>query len=273
MDTSQIAITTSEISLDPITALEIGTSWGIHNYELKVLLKSRVPRIPEEDLARLEEAADAYDARFVAVSPGLFIGTEWQTPEAAVQSEEILPETIAFAQRFAADKIVVFAGRRPTQAAPDEACPDTGIAALREAATRAQAEGLLLVLENLAGSWADTAAHALDVLERVGHPAFRLNWDPGNAFAAGDSVPYPDGYRLLKDWVRHVHIKDAQADESDLGFHWEPILSGQIDWRGQIAALNADGYEGALLIETHCPPQVHNSHINHMRLIDLLSGQ
>ena len=36
-----------------------------------------------------------------------------------------------------------------------------------------------------------------------------LNWDPGNAAAAGE-IPYPDGYNLLpKDRIGHCHCKDV----------------------------------------------------------------
>ncbi|MDH3944894.1 MAG: sugar phosphate isomerase/epimerase, partial [Anaerolineae bacterium] len=79
-----------------------------------------------------------------------------------------------------------------------------------------------------------------------------VNWDPGNAFMAGDT-PYPDGYQAVRNWVRHVHFKDAEVDPNG-GRRF--TVHGQIDWAGQIRALANDGYEGYISIETHMRPKV-----------------
>lgn len=34
---------------------------------------------------------------------------------------------------------------------------------------------------------------------------------------------------------------------------WGPVGTRHVDWRGQIAALRADGYKGFLSLETHWP--------------------
>ena len=47
----------------------------------------------------------------------------------------------------------------------------------------------------------------------------------------------------------HVHAKDC-----DVAGHtptWGPVGEMSVDWRGQLLALVADGYRGAISLETH----------------------
>jgi sugar phosphate isomerase/epimerase len=76
-----------------------------------------------------------------------------------------------------------------------------------------------------------------------------LNWDPGNAAAAGEK-PFPDGYNLLpKDRIGHCHCKDAVKKGKK--YDWAPMGGGLIDWAGQFKALKRDGYHFAVSLETH----------------------
>ena len=75
-------------------------------------------------------------------------------------------------------------------------------------------------------------------------------WDPGNALMAGE-LPYPDGYAAIKDFVVHVHIKDAALLPSAPAPEWAVVGTGAIDFSGQLAALKRDNYNGWLSLETH----------------------
>ena len=90
------------------------------------------------------------------------------------------------------------------------------------------------------------------MMEAINHPALGVNWDPGNAFMAGD-VPYPDGYEAIRPWLTHVHFKDAEVTADGQRRY---ALQGQIDWPGQIQALVTDGYQGYISVETHLRPKV-----------------
>ncbi len=48
------------------------------------------------------------------------------------------------------------------------------------------------------------------------------------------------------DRVVHVHLKDADAKGN-----WTKMGTGVIDYAGQFRALDRDGYEGLLSLETH----------------------
>ena len=91
----------------------------------------------------------------------------------------------------------------------------------------------------------------MKLLSAIQDPFLGLNWDPGNAYAAGER-PYPDGYRLLpKNRILHMHVKDARRDPATGKSDWAPIGKGEIDYVGQFKALMRDGYSNAVSLETH----------------------
>jgi L-ribulose-5-phosphate 3-epimerase len=48
-----------------------------------------------------------------------------------------------------------------------------------------------------------------------------------------------------------VHVKDCHMEGHKP--IWGPVGTRQVDWKGQVAALAADGYTGWLSLETHWP--------------------
>jgi len=79
---------------------------------------------------------------------------------------------------------------------------------------------------------------------------FVLNWDPGNAYDAGET-PYPPGYDALdKSRIFHMHLKDGVPGQKGQ-VEWAPIGGGKIDFVGQFRALIKDGYKGTMSLETH----------------------
>ena len=121
---------------------------------------------------------------------------------------------------------------------------------LQGAAGKAGKHGLVLVMENEPTCNTRTIEDVLGTLGGVPSPHFKLCWDPGNSFFAGET-PYPDAYaRIPRDRIGHVHCKDATR-KADADPEWECMGKGAIDFVGQFRALVADGYRGFVVLETH----------------------
>lgn len=71
----------------------------------------------------------------------------------------------------------------------------------------AEAEGIELCHENEKGIYGDTPERCKDILEYFGG-RLRGVFDHAN-FLNVDTIPYPDGYELLKSHITYFHIKDA----------------------------------------------------------------
>ena len=161
----------------------------------------------------------------------------------------LLERAIARAKDFGTDKVRIFSFMRVDK---PPTVFDRVARELSKAAETAKRENIRLVLENENSCNVATGAEAAAMLHAVKSPALGLNWDPGNAYAAGETRPYPDGYaRLDKKRIWHMHLKDAQPDPKGGESTWRPIGGGKIDYLGQFRALVRDGYTGTMSLETH----------------------
>ena len=128
--------------------------------------------------------------------------------------------------------------------------------ALQDLADKAQKHGLIIGIENEHACNIATAQETARVLAAIDHENLQVVWDPANAYISGEK-PYPNGYRLLDATrIGHVHVKDCRLTVDANGAHkplWGAVGTCDIDWKGQIEALAADGYRGYLHLETHWP--------------------
>ena len=278
----EISIITDELSADPETAIELGAAWGVRNFELRGFFTERVPQFSSYQKQHLRDILDRYGARIIAIGPGIFklplpppeparyslswmdsAGYKaWEAERHTVQYhlKELLPKSIEYALQLGAERIVAFGFDR--NGAPEGTPPDEILEFLSKAAQAAHAAGVQLVLENESGFWADTGARTAAIVREINHPGLAVNWDPANAFFAGD-CPFPGGYQAVRTYVRHVHVKDARRRVDGTA---EYVGEGEIDWPGQILALMKDGYNGYLSVETHLQPKVAEARASVQRL-------
>ena len=83
---------------------------------------------------------------------------------------------------------------------------------LERTAAIAHNEGIRLVLENEFSCNVATGAESAAMLSAVKSSALGLNWDPGNAYDAGET-PFPNGYEPLdKKRIWHMHFERCGAE-------------------------------------------------------------
>ena len=85
----------------------------------------------------------------------------------------------------------------------------------------------------------------IPILRRVQHPALRVIWDIGNAFAAGEDLK--EGFELLKNRIAYVQVKDGTKH----GTEWQlcSLSHGHVPLGTAFELLLAYGYAGALSVE------------------------
>jgi sugar phosphate isomerase/epimerase len=164
------------------------------------------------------------------------------------QQPEVLERSIELAKAFQTDRVRLFDFWRLDDQAPYRTAINDK---LREASSIAAKSKIILILENEMACNTATAAESAKVLAQVKAENFMLNWDPGNAAAAGET-PFPEGYNLLpKERIGHCHCKDVTRKSDGKGYDWAAMGEGIIDWTGQFSALKRDGYHYVVSLETH----------------------
>jgi len=249
----ELSVITDEISQDLDHALDVCQDLGLHTVELRAVDGTSVVAHEAGSLARIKGALDARGLRVCAIaSPFLKChlhgdgAAPGETHEGASRSKEeqwgVLERSLEAARLFGAPIVRAFSFWRladPTSAREEL------VEVLTEAVRRARSAGILLGLENEYACNVGTGAETGWVLGRIPSSAFGVIWDPGNEAKLG-SQPFPEGYAHIRGRVIHVQLKDLDAQG-----RWVKIGAGVIDFPGLLRALAADGYQGALSLETH----------------------
>jgi len=256
----RISVINDEISQDfghvcEVASKEFGMGW----IELRSMWKKNIVSLDEKEVAEAKSLLEKYQLKVTDIASPLF-KIDWPGAPKSKYSEaksfnasfslseqdDVLERAIAMAKAFGTDRVRCFDFWRLEDQTPYRAAINDK---LRDAATKAEKKGILLVLENEPACNTATGAESAKVLSAVQSKSFMLNWDPGNAAAQGE-IPFPDGYHLLpKERIGHCHCKDTVKTAK--GYDWAPMGGGLIDWAGQYKALKRDGYHFAVSLETH----------------------
>ena len=123
---------------------------------------------------------------------------------------------------------------------------DEVLTRLQLLAGRASALGLTLLHENEKEIYGDTAERCHDIVSTIDSPTVRVAFDPANFVQCGVR-PMTEAWPLLAPYVAHVHIKDALLADGAV----RPAGEGDGDIAALLAALDACGYRGYLVLEPH----------------------
>jgi L-ribulose-5-phosphate 3-epimerase len=257
----RLGVITDEVSSDLTEALEFAVREGLKHVEIRTVGGVNVVNLDDDDIAWIKQQIDRYGLYVSALSSPIFkcaldckrevaSGDSFGMPEEDVEAHFIkLHRMIDIAKALGTTKIRVFSFWRERD--PDRYTDDI-VKHLRRAADIAEGHHVLLLLENEPACNAGYAAEVAKILQKVDSPALKALWDPGNE-EYGGRLSFPDGYRQVKDAVRHVHLKDALIDDTGHA-QCVPIGMGRVPFVEQIRELEEDGYQGLYTIETHYIP-------------------
>lgn len=181
------------------------------------------------------------------------ISNNFIQPEAGARAAELvaLKRGVDIALELGVDMLRVFSG-----SARDDVSEDEGEAWILEGlsagAAYAETRGVTLALENH-GRFAGRSDQVRAIIERVGSPALRVNFDTGNFVPIGQDPV--EAARELADRVALVHLKDIRLAHEDEAGHvfagadgrmltGSVIGAGLVDLAGLRAVLDGAGYEG-----------------------------
>lgn len=276
----KLAINTDAISQDFETAVILALEWGIDCFEFKRIHHKRIPYVTPDEIDIVKSVVRSHHVTLCSLAPGVFKCP--LDPQFMAEEQRKLELSLELADSLEVSRLIVFGFNRDQTRTSEQAMSQiTDV--LGRAAAKAHSRGCQLCLENERGQWTEDPRFLARLMSGVNSPALRVNWDPGNVIGTRTMDPYPDGYRAIREWVAHVHVKDLIVDGN--GKH-QNIMMGQgaVDWVGQFEALIEDGFDGYAVIEPHfgCRIGSSRSHIAetktllrraHSNLTERSSGQ
>lgn len=198
--------------------------------------------------------------------------SELGDPRQAQDSADLLLAAIEVAAQIGATRANTYFG------APEQRDDRASIARYLHAVTpclrRAEQLGVVIVLENefdLFGT--DTQQADLTrrpeamraLLEAVGSPCFRANFDAANFVCAGVQA-YPHAYTVLREYVAYAHVKDVLPVNDEAGsvgtrmfvdhgraHITRPLGHGVIPWPDLLVEFASNPALDSLTLEPHLP--------------------
>ncbi len=256
----KLGVINDEITQDLDHALAVAREFGLQFVELRAMWNKNLMDLKEDEVKEARRLLTKYGIKvsdiaspFLKVDAPGFTTKEGQRDTFNArfgykEQPEVLERAMELAKVFGTDKIRVFSFWRIEKPAQ---VFDLVVENLLKAVEIAKKQNIKLVLENEHDCNIATAAESVKLLAAIQDPYLGLNWDPGNAYAAGEK-PYPDGYNLLpKNRILHMHVKDARRNPATGKSDWAAMGKGDIDYVGQFKALMRDGYSHAVSLETH----------------------
>ncbi|MCJ8330964.1 MAG: sugar phosphate isomerase/epimerase [Lentisphaeria bacterium] len=127
---------------------------------------------------------------------------------------------------------------------------------IKELATIAEANGIILGHENCNGYAGDGPDECLEMLEAVNSPALKLIFDSGNnTVHDSNNESTWTYYEAVREHIYHVHIKAAKPDADG---KWAMCYPDEDPVQARILAdLKATNYDGWISIEPHMHATVH----------------
>lgn len=246
----RLTVLADQISRDPDTACEQITSWGARDLELRSV--GTLPIGADLSAGFLEDLTGIlarWDVRVAAIAPQAFkVGL---TDQALRYHRRILlPASLHLALLLGSPYVYIGAPKRPPGAGP---CPDDVLEVLAEAAELAGTLGVLLALENEAGSWAERAAELGHIAGAVGHHAFQICWDPAVSAMAGED-PFPGGLTAVRSRLASLRIRDVSGSPG--AYRGALPGDGICKLAPMVQSLAQSGYRGSLSLDPRLSPRL-----------------
>lgn len=260
----KLGVITDGISRDFERALNVMAEYGLIYPELQFVWDREVGDHDADQISRMKTLLDQHDMEVSCISRHIFGGLpvlQTEVGDAAFEEHVSgLRRCIALAKTLGTNivrimgykkEMILFGYNGAEDWIVTAGAWDKLVKLMAIPVQIAEEEGVTLVVETGNNAMITSGFLARKLIDELGNSHLKLLWDIPNTMYCTD-VPFPDAYNEIRDYIGHIHIKDAKADiaRATVGFY--PLGEGDVaPYLKPIAnALKSDGYAGAISYES-----------------------
>ncbi len=229
-----------EISADITTQFEVLNKLGIKYFEPRGINGKNISELDGSSVQKLKEVMNRYGIK--ASSIGSPIG-KIKIGDDFGNHFDVFKRVVDTAKTLESDYIRIFSfyhdGGEWTNAERDEV-----MYRIDKMADYAKKCGVILLHENEKNIYGDTAKRCADIMNEFYGDSFGAVFDPANFVQCGEDTKA--AYDVMKNYIKYMHIKDAEADGTVV-----PSGEGCGNVGFILHSLFENGYGGFLSLEPH----------------------
>lgn len=199
-------------------------------YGLKYIEWGSDIHAPYQDLSALESVAALHAAYGISCCS---YGTYFRLGYTPVSE---LPQYIQAAKILGTNILRLWAGRKKASDCSREE-RDYLFSECRKAAAIAKESNVILCLESHRRSYTETKGGALELMQEINSPNFRMYWQPNPDISLSENLDYIEA---LNPFITHIHVFNWTADQR------HPLSIGMDTWKTYLSKLSGDHH---LLLE------------------------
>lgn len=239
------SVITDEISQDLVVAAKMACEYGLQGLEIRSVNEKNPFQMSKEDTKFVGQVANDFGLEICAVSSPMY-KCDFNDLATRKVHEETFLRMMDTMHDWGTTRIRTFDFFNMHDGGAHR---DEIVEMYHKLADVAEDAGVVMLLESEPSVNSVNIALLVDFLKKVNRKSVQAVYDPGNEVADVTAPPpYPQGYELLKPYLRHVHVKDLKRDAAMTP---APLGEGAVDFHGIFAALKRDGYDGWVSLETH----------------------
>ena len=231
-----------EIDADITKQFEHLIKLGITHFEVRGVNGKNISNLDDNEVENLKNAMQKYKISVSSIGSPIGKIKMSDDLDAHFKKFERVVET---AKKLGAKYIRIFSFY-PPDGEKIENYREKIIEILQKMADFAEKEGVILLHENEKDIYGDTPERCKDLFDNIKSPSFKGVFDPANFVQCG-CVTYPDAWKMLKENIVYMHIKDAKKESGDV----VPAGYGDGHIAEIIGELKKEGYRGFLSLEPH----------------------
>ncbi len=251
----RLGVISDEISQDLDVVIKTAEDYNLDSVEIRSVWDVKVQDLRNDHLRRLREDLGAAGLTVASIASP-FLKCEIDSPKEYRDHISIFKRCIQIARALDTQIVRGFTFWRKGGLEGLAKYWDTIVEKFAEPTEIAESEDIILAVENEQSCFVGTGVDLARFLSEIDSKHVRAIWDPGNAYYDdARERAYPDGYRAVKDWIVHVHLKDVVINRQTGKPECVPVGTGEVDIEGQLKALKQDCYSGCVSLETHWRPK------------------
>ncbi len=265
----KLGVITDGISRDLEHALSVMNETGLEYAELQFVWDKEIGDQTPEEIQKIKGLITKHNVKVPCITRHNFVGlpvmaTEIED-EAYQKHLEGLKRCIKIAKELGTNMVRVMSCRKEMiifgHNGAEKWVASTGswekLLKLMEGPVKlAEEAGITLAVETGNNAMITSGWLGKKLIDDLGTKNLKIIWDIPNTMYCTE-VPYPDAYEVIKDYIAHIHIKDAKSNIARATVRFCPLGEGDMaPYLEDIAgALKRDGYQGVVSMESVYRPE------------------